>query len=71
MLVTVLLSFFAFSMVILLMAVGVILGRKPLAGSCGGVGTSGCKLCRRDDSHESGSDRWKSASRQEGGQCSI
>lgn len=46
---TVLLTFaLAFAVVLLvigLMAIGVINGRKPISGSCGGLGSKGCELC--------------------------
>jgi len=44
-LVTVLLSFLIFALAIAAMGVGVIAGRKPIKGSCGGVSGSGCELC--------------------------
>lgn len=44
-----LVSFFLIATVILIMSVGVIMGRKPVQGSCGGLNTiSGmdkCELC--------------------------
>ena len=51
---TILLAFILLSMVISVMAVGVILGRKPIAGSCGGIGAAlgeknyHCELCGGD-----------------------
>lgn len=45
-------SFFAFAAIMAAMAVGVIAGREPLKGSCGGVGKLGidqkCDLCGGD-----------------------
>jgi uncharacterized protein len=48
-------SFFVLLSVVCLMAVGVMFGRKPIAGSCGGVGAAlgekdyQCKLCGGDE----------------------
>ncbi len=46
---TVLISFILFSLVILIMSVGVLMGRKPVQGSCGGLanvdGIAECELC--------------------------
>lgn len=42
----------AFALVLLLigmMAIGVINGRKPISGSCGGLGSKGCELCNGGD----------------------
>ncbi len=48
----VLLSFVAIATVILLMSVGVLFGRKPVQGSCGGMnkldGLSECEICGGD-----------------------
>lgn len=45
-------SFFAFAVILAAMAVGVIAGRAPISGSCGGVGRLGidqkCELCGGD-----------------------
>lgn len=45
----VLISFLLFGVVVLIMSVGVIMGRAPVKGSCGGLGNvSGiaqCELC--------------------------
>ncbi|MFK7864101.1 MAG: (Na+)-NQR maturation NqrM [Pseudohongiellaceae bacterium] len=45
----VLVSFILIATVILIMSVGVIMGRKPVQGSCGGLNTIGgmdkCELC--------------------------
>ena len=48
-------SFFVLLSVVCLMAIGVIFGRKPIAGSCGGVGAAlgekdyVCELCGGDE----------------------
>lgn len=46
---TILLSMLAFAAVFGLMSVGVIMGRKPIAGSCGGMSALGvdtaCDIC--------------------------
>ena len=45
-------TFFAFALIITAMAIGVIAGRAPISGSCGGVGSLGidqkCELCGGD-----------------------
>lgn len=52
---TFLIALFAFLVVMSVMAVGVIMGRKPLTGSCGGVGAAlgevdyECELCGGDE----------------------
>lgn len=47
-----LVSFVAFALIMAAMAVGVIAGREPIKGSCGGVGALGidqkCDLCGGD-----------------------
>jgi len=44
------LSFFAFALAGLGMALGVLFGRRPLAGSCGGLGCDYCgDECKRKD----------------------
>jgi hypothetical protein len=47
-----LIAFGVFSAIIAMMAVGVIMGRPPLKGSCGGLGQVGidqrCELCGGD-----------------------
>lgn len=42
-----LLSFFIIALALLGMAIGVLLGRAPIAGSCGGLGRLGlgCRSC--------------------------
>ncbi|MBT5331648.1 MAG: (Na+)-NQR maturation NqrM [Porticoccaceae bacterium] len=52
---TFLIALFAFLLVMTIMAVGVIMGRKPITGSCGGVGAAlgevdyECELCGGDE----------------------
>lgn len=49
--VTLLVVFLFFLLMVLGMAVGVLLGRKPIAGSCGGLGSVGVeKACGCTDS---------------------
>ncbi|MGB5353092.1 MAG: (Na+)-NQR maturation NqrM [Woeseia sp.] len=43
--VTLLLSFIVMIAVIAAMAIGVMAGRKPIKGSCGGLNGAGCELC--------------------------
>ncbi|BBB26086.1 (Na+)-NQR maturation NqrM [Amphritea japonica] len=49
---TMVLSFVVLGLVIIGMAVGVIMGRKPIAGSCGGLANVGiegkCSICGDD-----------------------
>lgn len=53
---TLIITFFALLLVIIGMSVGVLMGRKPLKGSCGGVGKAlgnedyVCDLCGNDES---------------------
>ena len=42
---TAILSFLIFATVIAAMAIGVIAGRAPIKGSCGGLNGRGCELC--------------------------
>ena len=42
---TVLITFAVMLGVIAAMAVGVMNGRKPISGSCGGLNSGGCELC--------------------------
>ena len=48
---TLLLTFLMMLVIVVAMSVGVILGRKPIAGSCGGMNALGlngeCQLCGR------------------------
>lgn len=51
-----LISFGVMAMVIIAMSVGVLFGRKPISGSCGGVGAAlgvtdySCDICGGDES---------------------
>ena len=51
---TFLLSFLMIVLVVAAMAIGVIGGRDPIKGSCGGLASEGCELCRGDcpDKHD-------------------
>ncbi len=49
-LITAVLSFAIFGLVIGGMAVGVMAGRQPIKGSCGGVNGKGCELCSNQGS---------------------
>ncbi|MEY2699474.1 MAG: hypothetical protein RIQ52_229 [Pseudomonadota bacterium] len=42
-----LVTFAAIGLVILMMAVGVIFGRSPIKGSCGGTGSSDCVCVKK------------------------
>lgn len=42
---TVLIGFLVIAAVIAGMAIGVIAGREPIRGSCGGLGGGACELC--------------------------
>ncbi len=49
---TLIITFFVFLLIIGAMAIGVIMGRKPIAGSCGGMAALGmvsdCEICGGD-----------------------
>jgi hypothetical protein len=45
---TLLLSFVVIVAVIVAMSLGVLNGREPIKGSCGGLSGSGCELCSGD-----------------------
>ena len=42
---TLFLSFVVVALAVTAMAIGVMAGRAPIKGSCGGVGSGGCELC--------------------------
>jgi hypothetical protein len=42
---TMLVSFAVMLIVIAAMAIGVMNGRRPISGSCGGLNSGGCELC--------------------------
>ena len=42
---TLLITFLVLLAVFAAMSVGVIYGRKPISGSCGGLNNGGCELC--------------------------
>lgn len=42
---TVLVTFAVMLVVIVAMAIGVLNGRRPISGSCGGLNGGGCELC--------------------------
>lgn len=44
-LVTILLSFVIVALAVSAMAIGVMAGRNPIKGSCGGLNGGGCELC--------------------------
>ena len=48
MLATLLLSFAVILVAILAMGIGAFVRNKPIRGSCGGVASGGCELCRGD-----------------------
>ncbi len=50
---TILLSFAVLLAVIGAMSVGVIAGRKPIRGSCGGLNGGGCEFCNGQCEEES------------------
>lgn len=43
--ITLILTFLIISAVIAAMSIGVIAGRAPIKGSCGGLNGRGCELC--------------------------
>lgn len=43
--ITLILAFLVISIVIAAMSIGVIAGRAPIKGSCGGLNGRGCELC--------------------------
>ena len=43
--VTLLLSFLVIALAVTAMAIGVMAGRQPIKGSCGGLNGRGCELC--------------------------
>ena len=51
---TLIITFIAFLLIVGAMAVGVLMGRKPIAGSCGGMSALGlvsdCEICGGDRS---------------------
>ncbi len=51
-----LLSFLIIGVAIAAMSIGVMSGRSPIKGSCGGLNAGGCELCRgdREDAARSG-----------------
>jgi len=50
---TMLLTFAVLLAVIGAMAIGVMNGRKPISGSCGGLNNGGCELCSGNCKRES------------------
>jgi hypothetical protein len=46
--VTSMLAFVIIALVIAGMSIGVMAGRKPIKGSCGGLNGGGCELCSGD-----------------------
>jgi hypothetical protein len=50
--ITLLMSFAILLLVIAGMSIGVLNGRKPISGSCGGLGNGGCSICGRSSSDE-------------------
>lgn len=50
---TVLIAFFIILLVVCIMSIGVLMGRKPLKGSCGGLSSLGlkesCDICGGND----------------------
>ena len=56
-LMTMLLAFVLVALAIAAMAVGVMTGRAPIRGSCGGLNGSGCELCNGSCRESSGGSR--------------
>lgn len=52
-LITLAMSFAVILLVVAGMSIGVINGRKPISGSCGGLNGAGCKLCGNSGPAES------------------
>ena len=52
---TMLLSFLIIGAAVAAMGIGVMAGRKPLRGSCGGLNKGGCELCSGVCRKEAGS----------------
>jgi hypothetical protein len=50
---TILVTFAILLTVIAAMAIGVLNGRKPISGSCGGLNSGGCELCSGNCKRES------------------
>ncbi len=50
---TILVTFAILLTVIAAMAIGVMNGRKPISGSCGGLNGGGCELCSGNCKRES------------------
>ena len=44
-LITLLMSFVIIALAVTGMAIGVMAGRSPIKGSCGGLNSGGCELC--------------------------
>ena len=66
MLLTLLLSFLVIVLVIIAMSIGIMAGRQPIKGSCGGLNSGGCELCRgscRSDREPQSEDRQQTLSR--------
>ena len=47
-------SFVILLLVIFAMGIGVMAGRKPIKGSCGGIGAGSCELCSGDCEERNG-----------------
>ena len=55
--ITVVLAFLVICAVIAAMSIGVIAGRAPIKGSCGGLNGRGCELCSGKCSRTKGKDQ--------------